>query len=120
MTRSYRVGDLVCRSSQVTALNDFKRALVEAGWTPIGDSLETAWTFRSGAWEIVFDTSRWMELYINEHRVRNSDTEVPTSDSVQATVDRIARLFEQEQLFLDSGKSEPSHWRRRFSGPPRR
>lgn len=74
-------------------ITKFKLALIEAGWEPAKSELATAWTFSKGECEIVFDTSSWLELYVGEHRLPDSDTPVPASGDIQTTIDRIEGLF---------------------------
>lgn len=69
----------------------FTEALKKKGWTEVQESVR----YTKNDWEIVFDTSSWMEIGTKSNS-RIADIFVPDSNDYEATIEKIEALCESE------------------------
>ena len=81
----------------------FIAALTNAGWVELQPSVH----YRKGTWEIVFDTSSWMEVG-TANNARVFDVPVPEHGREQWCLDLIEHLCKSDDRICElTGQSRP-------------
>jgi len=79
----------------------FEFELMDCGWSPAG-----SFCYRKGSWELVFDTSSWMELGTQDNP-RVFDGPVPEGDWGRWTIRLIDHLAQAEDELHRLRRADP-------------
>ena len=80
-------------------LDDFRSHMSECGWRPD----DSGWSWTKGSWEVVFDTSSWLDLFLDGKPC--CPVPVPAQQDLDGwTVKHIEYIFRLEQRALETDR----------------